>query len=410
MTAEIIQTEYSNPNSRRNQLIYLASSLMQTVGSGLCAQGYVQAYLLQCGLNSSDIGLYGSLIQISSVAAYLLFAWHKPKGGYLGGYITGKLIYCLYPLLLLSAGAFAGNIPMMLGAMCLAASISGFTNARAFACQNCMVPLLFPRKIYGILQGRSGIIGGILTTLLSLTAGAVLSRIDARIGYICFFSGGTVLFLLSALLAPLYRLSPMPQENAQEERLRHPLKAMLNRDFFLLMFPHFLRGIGEAGFYYFIYVSLRQITLSSMENSLLVSVAVAGNVLGCLIFTRAIQLGVKTGKLVQYGIIVSASMLILTTCNTSNLLFFALYFVQQIAATIVGLLIPVGVMRSTRTEDLPLITPVRMVLINSANFLFTFLYGHLFALLPPLCMMGFSAAAYFIAGMFFRRQFTDWAG
>lgn len=115
--------------------------------------------------------------------------------------------------------------------MCLAASISGFTNARAFACLNCMVPMLFPRKDYGLLQGRSGIIGGILTTVLSLIAGALLSRIEARLGYICFFTGGTVLFLLSALLAPLYRLSSPLEEKGTSEK-KEKAKIKWNRQLF----------------------------------------------------------------------------------------------------------------------------------------------------------------------------------
>ena len=409
MFTRMIGARIPSAREGRNQLIFLVSALMQTVGSGLCAQGYVQAYLLQSGLSSASIGLYGSLSQIASVAAYLLFAFHQPKGGYLGGYITGRVLYAFYPLLLLSAGIFAGNVPLMLGAMCLAASISGFTNARAFACLNCMVTMLFPRKDYGLLQGRSGIIAGILTTVLSMIAGALLSRIEARLGYICFFTAGTVLFLLSALLAPMYRLSSPLEEKGTSEK-KEKAKIQWNRQLFYQMFPHFLRGIGEAGCYYFIYVSLQRITLSPLENSLLVSVAVSGNVLGCLIFTRAIRMDVKTGKVVQYGILLSSAMLLVTTLNSNHLIFFAVYFLQQVAATIVGQLVPVGVVRSTRTEDLPIITPFRMVLINAANSTCTFLYGQLFPFLPAVCMMGFSAAAYCIAGIFFRRQFTDWAG
>lgn len=166
------------------------------------------------------------------------------------------------------------------------------------------------------------------------------------------------------------------------------------------MFP-LSRGIGEAGCYYFIYVSLQRITLSPLENSLLVSVAVSGNVLGCLIFTRAIRMDVKTGKVVQYGILLSSAMLLVTTLNSNHLIFFAVYFLQQVAATIVGQLVPVGVVRSTRTEDLPIITPFRMVLINAANSTCTFLYGQLFPILPAVCMMGFSAAALLHCGNLF---------
>lgn len=410
MPTETAQTEIANPYQRRNQNIYLISTLLQTIGGGLCAQGYIQSYLLQSGMSASNIGLYGSLSQIFSVCAYLLFTWHKPKGGYLRGYLTGRIVYSVYPLFLLSAGAFAGNIPMMLGAVCIAAGICGFANASAFACQNCMIPLLFSRKNFGILQGRSGLIGGILTTIISLAAGAVLGNGDVRIGYICFFAGGAALFLISALSASFYRLAPMPENVRREAAAKVSLRAVFNRPFLFLMLPHFLRGIGAAGLYYFVYLSLQNISLSAMENSMLVTFSVAANVLSCLIFMRAIRMGIKTGKLVQYSMYICSAMLMLTIFNHNNILFFVLYFVEQIAINIVGHLVPVGVMRSTRTEDLPLVTPVRMMMINFANSFFTFLYGNLFAFLPAAGLMLFSAVAYCCSGILFRRQFTDWAG
>ena len=41
MPTETAQTEIANPYQRRNQNIYLISTLLQTIGGGLCAQGYM---------------------------------------------------------------------------------------------------------------------------------------------------------------------------------------------------------------------------------------------------------------------------------------------------------------------------------------------------------------------------------
>ena len=410
MSAAASTTEIYNPHAKRNEWIYLIGKMLETIGMGLCSQGYVQSYLMGNGMSSGDLGIYGSFSQIFSIGAYLLFTFHKPTKGYLRGYLTGRIIYSIYPLILLAAGIFAGNIPMMLGAVCISAGISGYTNASAFACQNCMIPMLFSRKAFGILQGRSGLIGGILTTIISMLAGIVLSDSDASAGYIAFFAGGAFIFLLSALSATFYKMAPAPVEVEEKAHAKFSAKAIFNKHFMYLMAPHFLRGVGAGGFYYYIYVSLQNITLSSFENSMLVTVSVAGSFISCIIFTKAIKMGVKTGVLVQYSQYICIATLLLTTYNKNNIVFFVLYFIEQIAFNIVGYLVPVGVMRSTKTEDLPLVTPIRMIMVNGGNSLFTFLWGQMFAFFPAILMMGISCIAYAGSAWLFRKQLTDWAG
>lgn len=403
-------TEIYNPHEKRNQNIYLIGKMLETIGMGLCSQGYVQAYLMGNGMSSGDLGVYGAFSQVFSIGAYLLFTFHKPTKGYLRGYLTGRILYSLYPLILLAAGIFAGNIPMMLGAVCISAGISGYMNASAFACQNCMIPMLFSRKDFGILQGRSGLIGGILTTIISMLASFILSKSDETIGYIAFFAGGAFVFLISALSAVLYKMAPVPMEVEEKTNAKFSAKAIFNKHFMYLMAPHFLRGIGGGGFYYFIYVALQNITLTPMENSLLVTVSVAGSFISCIIFTKAIKMGVKTGVLVQYSQYICIATLLLTTYNKNNIVFFVLYFIEQIAFNIVGYLVPVGVMRSTKTEDLPLVTPIRMIMVNGGNSLSTFLWGQMFAFFPAIFMMGISCIAFAGSAQLFRKQLTDWAG
>ena len=111
MSAAASTTEIYNPHATRNEWIYLIGKMLETIGMGLCSQGYVQSYLMGNGMSSGDLGIYGSFSQIFSIGAYLLFTFHKPTKGYLRGYLTGRIIYSIYPLILLAAGIFAAGRP-----------------------------------------------------------------------------------------------------------------------------------------------------------------------------------------------------------------------------------------------------------------------------------------------------------
>ena len=391
----------------KNKALYVLVSLLYTVGYGLCAEGYLQAYMLQSGLSAAAIGLYGSVTQLSALAAYAIFAGYAPKNGsYRRAFVLSSTVYALYPVGFLIMGVLGGNTAMILGAMLMAAAINGFMGAFRFACENCVVPLLFARRDYGVLLGKSGMIGSALATAISLIGASVLSKIDAMIGYRVFFAIAAGALMLAACLVPAFSMELPQGETAGKQKSGLPYRRIFTKQFMILLLPHFLRGISEAGIYYFVVVALLNITLSTLETSLIVTVGVAASMLGnfLLMFFSS---RLNTGKLVQRSIYLIAACMILVVFTRVNWLFFALYFVFKTAVNVMGNAVPVGVMRATPLEDMPLVTPVRMFVLSGTNSLCTLLFGALFERIPALCIMGFTAATLLTAGFFFRRQFTD---
>jgi hypothetical protein len=116
--------------------------------------------------------------------------------------VLSSAVYALYPVGFLIMGVLGGNTAMILGAMLMAAAINGFMGAFRFACENCVVPLLFARRDYGVLLGKSGMIGSALATAVSLIGASVLSKIDAMIGYRVFFAIAAGALMLAACWYP----------------------------------------------------------------------------------------------------------------------------------------------------------------------------------------------------------------
>jgi len=402
MTNSILQNRES-----KNKLLYILMTLLNTAGYSLCADGYIQAYMLENGLSAATIGLYGSVTQLSALAAYAYFAMFSPKNGsYRFSLILSSLIYAIYPVGFLVMGVMGGNIAMIIGAMLMAAAINGFFGGIRFASENCVVPLLFPRRDFGALLGKSGLIGSALATVISLIGGVVLSRIDAMIGYRVFFAAAAGVLMLAACLVPAFSLSAPKGEATPVNHAGLPFKRIFTKPFLTLLLPHFLRGICEAGVYYFVVVALLNITLSTFETSLIVTVGVAASMLGNFLLMHFSN-RLNTGKLVQRSIWVMAVCVVLIVFTKANWLFFVLYFVFKTSHNTMAQAVPVGVMRAVPLEDLPLVTPVRMFVLSGTNSLCTLLFGALFDSIAPICIMGLTAGVLLIAGHFFRRQFTD---
>ena len=79
----------------------------------------------------------------------------------------------------------------------------------------------------------------------------------------------------------------------------------------------------------------------------------------------------------------------------------------MIALVITQYSIPYGVLRSTKNEDLALISASRMFIHNVAAALFIFLFGIIMNRVSPVLVMACGAAAGLAAGVLYMAQFHD---
>ena len=170
------------------------------------------------------------------------------------------------------------------------------------------------------------------------------------------------------------------------------------------MLPHFLRGIATAAMYYFVLTGHRNVPLNDAQSIFLITASVLTNMTGCFVFIRAVR-RIRSGVLVVIAYSVCAAGMLTVPWVRTVGAFFALYIIYMIALVITQYSIPYGVLRSTKNEDLALISArVCLSIMSQPHCLFSFWHHHEPRF--PL-VMACGAAAGLAARVLYMAQFHD---
>ncbi len=394
-------------NSGHNQLVYLASGLSYTLSSSLCVGGYLQAFLLSSGLTTAQVALFGSVSTACSMLSYFLFTLYRPRGGnYLPMLWLGMLAGALCPLSMVFSALWLRGTAMLLLLLPFHA-LYNLGICFSSSAEYCSVPRLFSRQEYGSLVTTSGILGSLLALMTSLVVPRLISGGSEMSGYIAIFAVSSTFMLLSALLNSRYRPISGAQSEAQKGglSLKEIAGRLRNRDFLVKMLPHILRGVFSTGVTCFPLIALSRLELSAAQSGYLVAITTASGLLSTILLLPLLK-RFRSGHIILGSVSICVVCLIAVPFVNNVTVFFALYFIMNAAKNAESYGVPIGVMRSTPTAELPLVSSLRMLLYSGSTSLMTLLVGGLLDSYALPVMLVISAVS-LLGGLLYARQFTD---
>jgi len=382
----------------------LIQYLVYAAGIGLCASGYVQAFLLSAGMDVEGIGWYGAAMQGSSLCAYALFLAVPVRPGTICRMLVGYCaVMAFYPLGLLFL-SLSGGIPsaaqwLLVLHGVLFAAVSALQASGEFSA----IPFLFPRQDYGRLSAKGGMLGSIFGLIIGLGGVYALRNAEGMRAYSSFFLAATILFALRAWLNAGYRpLASAEAEKMPRLTLCDTMKRCMSWRMLWRLAPHALRGAGAAGMYYFPVILLGEHAMNGMENALFITVGICAVVLGNFLFLRCGQRA-KPERVTLVANTVCAICGLLVTLGLGFGWGLAFYGVFSMANTLSGIAIPVCVLLTTSTEDLAMISSLRMLAMSGMTFLCMPPFARLLAH-APIVVMGVAGVLNILTGTVFCLQ------
>ncbi|MBQ2955671.1 MAG: hypothetical protein IJE08_04335 [Clostridia bacterium] len=382
-----------------NEAVFLIVSVLYGLGTSFLSEGYIQAYLLELGMNVHKIGLYGTMGNAGALASYALFSFYKPRNN---SYMTPMFVMAL-GLTILPIMLTLVSLSPQLGAVILFFSaLHSFAQGFRASCDYCVVPTIMPRSRYGLMSGKCGMIGSGLAALVSALSASLMDDSGSMAGYIAIFIAAAASLAVSAAAIRFYR--PMV---SGEETGRKPIPGgrMTLKSAWILL-PHLLRGVATGGFYYFVVISMERMATPISASSLIVTIGVIGTMVGCAAFMY-FEKRMKTGTITLIGNLVAGLCAVMTAFNASPVIFFLLYFGYMMFNNISAYAIPAGVVYSVPAEELPFISSMRMLMMSVGSMVCIQLFSMLMTVWPAWTVMAISAAVYAAAGVIFKIQYTD---
>ncbi|MCQ2436870.1 MAG: hypothetical protein MJ099_00555 [Clostridia bacterium] len=389
----------------RNKRLTLISDLLFVAGSGLISNAYIQSYLLARGMATQAVTLVGTIQGAVALCAYILFTFYTPKGSYKPIYIGTSLGLSLLPLgLLVSVGL---KNPAAYVLTIVAASIFSLMNAFRSSSEFSLVPYLFPRENYADILGKCGIIGCLLTAVVSGVGSRLFAGDSGLTGYLMFFAiAFGMKIACGVVLTGLQLQTPDDGDSVAPAKKPTPadiLRRFGDRAFLAKLFPHLLRGFGVAGFYYFSLVGLHNNTLDSSQSALLILAGMLAQLIGSFAFLR-LSRKVDIGKVTAFGIVAVCVCFVVMPLIRGVMPFMLVYFLGAGINYIVDNAVPYGVIRFTSVNDLPIISAARMLCTQCFYLIILRGFSGLVES-NAMLLMSVCAVVYLISGLLFMRQF-----
>jgi len=365
--------------------------------------------MLNMQMSENEVALLGGLSTASALVSYFLFSVFRPKKGkYFSTHLISSLGTVIYPLCLLMSALFGGHLAL---AVILVGSAS-YELAAAFkgSSELAIVPHLFPRRQYGQLLGRGGSIACLLSSGISLIGAVFMKDTENNTGYLIFFSLSVLLLLISALMTSRYRSTDEAQDdagssNAGGVNFKQLFGYLKDRDFLWRMLPHLLRGVGMAGIYYYSLIGLKNAALNPTQSLYLILVGGMASLIGNLLLIKISQ-RITSGRLVLCTIIITVTCMLIIPFVNNVLTFFIVYFISSLSTGLHDGAIPMGVLRSTPTQELGVTSALRLMISNGVNCIMMIVFG-LMVETQPFLTMAISSAIFLISAILYDIQFKD---
>ena len=395
---------------KRNHNLELTNQLVYTTSIGMMATGYIQAFLLSRGLTASDYSMISFAGTAMSMLAYFLFTLYRPKNdNYFPTLRINSFLAILYPLSLLLCLLLKSSAVLVV--MMIATAVNSLTAAFKATASYALVPQLYPRSEYGPMMAKAGMGGCLIATVVSMLGSSFLNA-DADAGvYALFFGIAAVGVLITACIPLFFRPLKLEDAPPAESRssgldMKKLISRLKDRKFAFRMLPHLIRGVGMAGFGYLSLVGITNTPLTASQSGYLVTIGVAAQLIGNY-FLLKMSKKLSSGIITLAGMGVQAACLLIMPFVHGNVfLMFSILFIANLASIIGDTGVPMGVVQSTSSDDLPLVSALRMLACSGTSCLFVLILGRMLEH-AAFWALAIGAAAYIAAGLLYWRQFTD---
>ncbi|MHC1694870.1 MAG: hypothetical protein AB9835_06305 [Eubacteriales bacterium] len=394
---------------KHNSVTYTSMVLIMTIGMTFCMDGYIQSYLLKLGIGTQGVGLYGFVIQITALVTYLAastIAVNAEK--FMSRYIKSAFGISLLPVGLIISIQFKNFLPAVLPVIFIAGSIQSACISYKSTAEYCLIPYIIKRKDYVKLYSGAAIAGGVVSAIITYLFDNTKTAESFPGGYMRLFSLSAVFIVLGGVLAITLRPDFVRYGKSQAKKITYKdiFLKLLSGNYNSLLFPHILRGVGIAGMYFIIPVTMKNIALTEQHMTKYVITCVLTGIAGNVIFLLVSKF-LRTGVVTLTANVVCSVCLILIAFNKSIALFFIIIGVFQCFNIISQLSIPAGVLRSTANEDLPFISSLRLFLTSAVSSVLILLFGWLLSFVLPVIIMFFCALVFTYCGYLYSHQFED---
>lgn len=392
---------------KKNKQTYLLAATKYTIAIQFLNSGLLTTYYVnQLGLDAITISLINTCSTLASIAMYFLFAVHHPRN-MMRAMIIASLLLCVKPLVLIGSGfAVSAGTSVLLLLFCIEGCIYEIGLAVKMSCEYSLIPSFFPRGEFGKMSSRCGIIGGVIAIAVSLLS-LVMTDLSMDLRYIFYFAIAFFGFLVSALLMFCYKPCNNADEDTEPEIAHSQVSARKKlTEKTRLLLPHFLRNVGDAGFSFFVLISLRKVTMSETGQSLFVAIGSLSLLIGCYVFMR-MEKRFRTGTIILWTHILSAVLAILTCYNANEAVFLTLYALYCFSNTIESYAVPTGIIYSVPQADLPFLSSSRMLVGKIAVLLLLTPIAWLIETIPVGIVMMVAGCFYVFSGVIYFSQYKD---
>ena len=395
----------SDRRRKKNENVYVGMYIGRSVANRLAAGAFTTAYLIYIGFTTENISVIQLAINLGLVAASLLIiplynrdrsglailrvsSWGAPLipfGVFIASFFYEKAFGGVFVLLICTS--FLGN---MLKSMQNSAEINA-------------APMLFGRDRYRQITGKCGVIGGAFTLAVCLITMFCIDSGNAGIGYYrIFFTIATVILIMTALLALLYR---KPEDREKEAVPNVDLKQVLSKKYLAASLPHLTRGIGAAAWSLWPAAIMRHLQMSPLVSSVLIPLGIAAEILGSFLFGRICR-KMNTSKMTAVSFFISAFFLLLTPVIRSVPLYFACFFVHEISTGSFARALLPSIVDSCDDEERPMIASLHVLYYAVSFCPAVLLFGKLADRYTFPCMLA-GAVIFVLSGLLWIKFFPE---
>jgi len=392
----------------RNLAFYFLYIVVVIASAGIMTEGYIQTYLLKLGFDARRISYFGFTSQISSIITFVVLSNFNPlKKNALRMYSLAVYCFLIQPACLACVGIFGMGLQAAFILIIVMTAVLGFLSAFRSTAEYGLIRHLFKREQFGTVYGRAGITGGILAAGLSLATGAVISDAPFPTGYIIIFIiSGTFMAAAGTFTLFFVRKTTDAGDTAANVKYSTVLRVILDKKYYIFLFPFLLRGVSIACFYFIMPAVLRRITLTGRDMTAYIAIGVLSSTVGYFLFLK-LQRKVRLG-LLAFAANAVFSACVIYVCFCESVPVFFVFYALFIAADLVAIMAMVtGIMHTVPVEDLPMITSVRMLLTTGVSSVVIIYLGNIFDAVSPAYIMLVGGVLYTFIGFMFWKNFRN---
>lgn len=401
------------PEERGNAAWMIIMSVVGS-GAGVFVGGPVlQSFFLDAGLDSTQIGLHGSVGAGAGAIGMLALMGvadrvrNRPRT-----VVLTHLVGCLDPLvLLLLAVSLTSLSPslILMALIAVAAIVQPVTHFGGMVHSGLTVRVVHHR-IRGRISGLCGVLAGVLSIFLGLVVASILSTFDGPTGYgICFAVALPLALLASLMYGRLVEL-PQLQTPAGEPQTRAVPWAAIWQIYRLAQFrdllpANALRGLLSGVHFFAWIVGLQRLDMPAAYIGLAATVqAVASGVIGSAV------IGICNDRwgpawIVLLGSVLTAAAMVGMVVTDSPLVFLALYGAVYLGGHLVGAGVPLGSYEIVPPELMGAYSGLRLILLSAGSMISMPITGYLLQTSGPAPVFAIGAAGTVFMGLAYWRGF-----